>query len=134
MNSYLSWMASQTKTCWNNDSAIDSQVDAALAQGAIGATTNPPLSFEALTTQTAVYGEKLAAIDKTLPDNEYAFRAMTLVAKHFSEKFMKLHEERGGLYGTSGDLAAHAENRPHRYSAVPQPSLLPQAGRRGRLV
>ena len=64
MNTYLSWMASETKTRWNNDSAIDSQVDSAIAQGAIGATTNPPLSYEALTTQARIYGEKLSAIEK----------------------------------------------------------------------
>jgi transaldolase len=92
-------MAAETKTHWNNDSAIDSQVDAAVAQGAIGVTTNPPLSYEALTTEPAVYGEKLAAINKNLPDNEFAFQAMTLVAGHFSQRFMKLHDEKGGFYG-----------------------------------
>jgi transaldolase len=98
-NSYLSWMAAETKTLWNNDSAIDSEVDAALAQGAIGVTTNPPLSWEALTTESSIYGEKLAAIDKNLPDDEFAFLAMTLVADHFSKKFMALHNEKGGFYG-----------------------------------
>ena len=97
--SYLAWMAAETKTCWNNDSAIDSQVETAMAQGAIGVTTNPPLSYEALTTETGLYSEKLASLDKNLPDNEFAYRAMTLVAAHFSKKFMKLHDEKGGFYG-----------------------------------
>ena len=100
MDSYLAWMAKETKTRWNNDSAIDSQVDAAVAQGAIGVTTNPPLSYEALTTETNLYGDKLAGIDRNLPDDEFAFRAMSLAADHFSKKFMELHNERGGFYGS----------------------------------
>ena len=99
-NSYLAWMAAETKTQWNNDSAIDSQAEAALAQGAIGLTTNPPLSYEALTQDSELYSEKLASLDKTLPDGEFAFRAMSLVASHFSQKFMKLHNEKGGFYGS----------------------------------
>ena len=97
--SYLAWMAAETRTRWNNDSAIVSQVDDALTRGAIGITTNPPLSFEALTAETGIYGGKLSALDKNLSDDEYAFRAMTLVAGYFSQKFMKLHEEKGGFYG-----------------------------------
>ena len=75
------------------------QVEAALAQGAIGATTNPPLSYEALTAEAQFYGEKLAAINKDLPDLEYAFSAMSLVVGRFSALFMELHEKRGGLFG-----------------------------------
>ena len=93
-------MASETKTRWNNDSAIESQVDNALAQGAIGITTNPPLSYEALTTEPDTYRKKFAEIDRNLPDNEFAFRAMCLVAEHFSKKFMNLHDEKGELYGS----------------------------------
>jgi transaldolase len=92
-------MATETKTRWNNDSAIDSQVDAAVAQGAVGVTTNPPLSYEALITEKDIYGEKLAAISKDLPDDEFAFQAMSLVAGHFSRKFMRLYSEKGGFYG-----------------------------------
>lgn len=96
---YLSWMAAETATRWNNDSAIELQAESAMAQGAIGVTTNPPLSFEALTTDTSLYGEQLAGIDKNLPDDEYAFQAMCLVSAHFSKKFMDLHQAGGGLYG-----------------------------------
>jgi transaldolase len=96
---YLSWLAAETHTRWNNDSAIHSQVEAARAQGAIGVTTNPPLSHEALVTDTGLYGDKLAGLDKSLPDDEFAFRAMCLVAGHFSEYFLDLHKKSGGFYG-----------------------------------
>ena len=98
-NSYLSWLAAETPSCWNNDSAVMAQVDHALTQGAIGITTNPPLSYEALTTDTALYADALAKLDKAMPDDEYALAAMTLVVKRFSEKLMPLHEQGGDLIG-----------------------------------
>ncbi|MDR0450720.1 MAG: transaldolase family protein [Treponema sp.] len=96
---YLSWMAAETNTRWNNDSAIDAQAEAAMAQGAIGLTINPPLSYEALTTDGSFYEGRLARIDRDLPDDEYAFQALCLVAARFSKKFMPLHQARGGIYG-----------------------------------
>jgi transaldolase len=96
---YLSWLAAETNTRWNNDSAVHSQVEAACAQGAIGVTTNPPLSYEALVTDTDLYGEKMSRLDKNLPDDEFAFQAMCLVVKHFSGYFLDLHEKKGGFYG-----------------------------------
>ena len=96
---YFNWLAEETASQWNNDSAVMEQVDAALELGAIGIRTNPPLSYEALTTDTELYADDLAALDKNLERNEYAFQAMTLVAKNFSNKFMPLHEEKGGFYG-----------------------------------
>jgi transaldolase len=96
---YLSWLAAETHTHWNNDSAVHSQVDAARAVGAIGVTTNPPLSYEALVTDIELYSDKLAKLDKNLPDDEFAFQAMCLVARHFSEYFLDLHEKKGDFYG-----------------------------------
>ena len=97
--SYLSWLAGETAFSWNNDSALQAQIEAALTQGAIGITTNPPLSYEALISEPDIYGEKLADLDKSLPDLEYARRAMCLVVKRFSGFFMELHEKKGGFYG-----------------------------------
>lgn len=99
MSSYLSWLASATPSNWNNDSAILAQIEHAVAEGAIGATTNPPLSHEALTTDTQLYGDKLARLDKSLPDNEYALRAMSIVVAHLSGYFMPMHEQRGTYFG-----------------------------------
>jgi transaldolase len=96
---YLSWLASETNTHWNNDSAVHSQVETACIQGAIGVTTNPPLSHEALVADTGLYSATLAKLDKSLPDDEFAFQAMCLVVKHFSKYFLELHEKRGGFYG-----------------------------------
>jgi transaldolase len=96
---YFSWLAGETKTLWTNDSAIHSQVEKACAQGAIGVTTNPPIAYDALSADSGLYSEALAGLDKNLSDDEYAFQATCLVAKHFSEYFRELHEKKGGLYG-----------------------------------
>lgn len=112
--SYLSWLSAETDFNWNNDSALQSQVENAVTQGAIGITTNPPLSYEALTTDSGIYASELAAIDKSLPDNEYALLAMSLVVKHFSEYFMEMFKNEGGLKGcvraqVAPNLSADAE-------------------------
>jgi len=96
--SYLSWMAGETKTIWNNDSAMNSLLDGALVEGAIGLTTNPPLSCEALMAEKEIYSEELRLINNEEGD-EYAFKAMSLVVEHFSKKLAKLHKERGTFYG-----------------------------------
>ena len=46
---FLNWMAQNTKSCWCNDSAVISELNDALESGAIGCTSNPPLTCEALT-------------------------------------------------------------------------------------
>ena len=97
--SYFSWLSQSTNSEWNNDSALFEQVENAVNQGAIGCTTNPPLSYEALSTETDFYGESLAAIDKTLPDDEYAMQAMMLVVERWAKYFAELYEKRGTYYG-----------------------------------
>ena len=98
-DSYFSWLSENTASEWNNDSALASQVENAAGQGAIGCTTNPPLSYEALTTDVDYYRDSLAKIDKTLPDDEFAMQAMMLVVARWSAYFMPMHKERGGCYG-----------------------------------
>lgn len=99
MTSYLSWLAHFTPSCWNNDSALLAQIEAAVNEGAIGVTTNPPLSYEALTTDVPAYADRLKALDKSLSGDEYAFRAMSLVVERWSKYFMPLHDKLGTYFG-----------------------------------
>lgn len=94
--SYLSWLASESGSHWNNDSALFDQVRHAEKNGAIGVTTNPPLSFEALSAEKDVYTR---LPDKALADDEFAFKSMSLVVKRLSDHFLPLHEARGTYYG-----------------------------------
>ena len=48
MKNYLEWLAQDTPTKWWHDSAIPAEIDAALANGALGVTTNPVLTYQSL--------------------------------------------------------------------------------------
>ena len=61
---YLKWMAANTETDWCNDSAMMSDIDNALKNGASGCTSNPPLSFEVLTATPEVFTDELARIPR----------------------------------------------------------------------
>lgn len=99
MTSYLSWLATSTKSNWNNDSAIMAQIDYAVENGAIGVTSNPPLSYEALTSEPSIYGERIRRLSRDGDADEFAFQAMCLVVEHLSKRFLAMHEERGTLFG-----------------------------------
>lgn len=45
---YLQWLSSETPTKFWHDSAIPSEIDAAIANGALGVTTNPVLTYKTL--------------------------------------------------------------------------------------
>ena len=96
---YFSWLTEQTDSQWTNDSAIMSQVINAKGIGAIGCTTNPPLSYEALTTDKELYEDDLKKISRDCSDYEFALQAMSLVVRNMSSFWMDLHKEKGGLYG-----------------------------------
>lgn len=95
-SSYLSWLASESGSHWNNDSALFDQILHAEKNGAIGVTTNPPLSFEALAAETGFY---TSLPDRSLADDEFAFQAMSLVVRRLSDHFLPLHERRGTYFG-----------------------------------
>lgn len=99
MSTYLSWLAGSTLTQWNNDSAVFAQIERAEKMGAIGCTTNPPLSHEALTVDTGLYGDALRGLGKSLPGDEYAFQAMSLVVAHLARHFRPMHDARGTFFG-----------------------------------
>jgi len=101
---YFVWLAENTQSGWNNDSAVISQIDNAVSKGAVGATSNPPLSYEALTLEQSggrgLYSEELKGLDRDCDGDEFAMRAMGLVIKRISEHFLPMHEKRGTFFGS----------------------------------
>ncbi len=95
-SSYMSWLASESGSHWNNDSALMEQILHAEKNGAIGATTNPPLSLEALYTERDFY---TSLPDRNLPDDEFAFQAMSLVVKRISDHFLPKFSGKSGYFG-----------------------------------
>lgn len=107
-SSYMHWLATESGSHWNNDSALLDQVLNAEKNGAVGVTTNPPLSFEALSTETDYY---TSLPDKSLPDDEFAFQAMSLVVKRLSDHFLPMHEARGSYFGCTRAQVAPNQSR-----------------------
>ncbi|TVQ21167.1 MAG: hypothetical protein EA382_13940 [Spirochaetaceae bacterium] len=62
MHEYLSWMAAHTATKWCNDSADLNDLRRAFDAGAVGCTTNPPLSYLALTASPDAFAAERAAL------------------------------------------------------------------------
>lgn len=96
---YLKWMAENTPTQYCNDDALMPDIEDALASGAVGCTSNPPLSFEALTTTPELMAEDVAKIEKGLDPDENALQHMMCVVKMISNKLMPLYEKTNGEYG-----------------------------------
>ena len=95
-SSYLLWLATEGGSQWNNDSALIKDIEQAEKNGAIGATTNPPLSHEAVVSEPDRYP---TLPDKNLSDDEFAFQAMSMVVKRLSDHFLPLHRKRGPYFG-----------------------------------
>ena len=62
-NLYLKWLCRETPSVWWHDSAIIEELDQAMANGAVGATTNPFLIKSTLFAKPEVWRPLLAGID-----------------------------------------------------------------------
>lgn len=80
-NPYLKWMAESTPTQWCNDSAILSDLNLALEDGAVGCTTNPPLSFETLSTHPEDFKKEYKNLDESAKCNERAVELIGVVVR-----------------------------------------------------
>ena len=81
VNSYLKWMSENSKTQWCNDSARLADLSDALESGAIGCTTNPPLSFDTLTATPADFKEEYAKIDPEARGNDRVVEMIGVVIR-----------------------------------------------------
>lgn len=98
-NKYLKWVTENTKTTWCNDSAIMEDLEGALAANAVGCTSNPPLTYEALTLTRELFTEELKKLDKNLSGDGKAIALIEIVVKHISKRLMDLYEKSNGEYG-----------------------------------
>ena len=96
---YLNWMAKNTPTQWCNDSALMPELDAALESGAIGCTSNPPLTYLALTTEPELYRDAVAAIPATAQGDDRVVELLGVVVRSVSRRLQKLYESSGKQYG-----------------------------------
>jgi len=89
---YLAWMAADTPSRWCNDSALTADIEQALASGAVGVTTNPPLTYEALTVEPDRYVDALSAIDPAVEGDDRVVQLLGVVVKSIATRLRPLWE------------------------------------------
>lgn len=97
-DSYLAWMAANTATQYCNDSALTSTITHALENGAVGVTTNAPLSYEALTAGGAQELDQ-ADIDPTFQGDDLMVQYLGRVVRPIARRLEPMYRETGGRYG-----------------------------------
>jgi transaldolase len=90
---YLKWMAANTETDWCNDSAMMNEIDHALKNGASGCTSNPPLSFQALTSTPEVFIEELGRFPRNISGDEKVVELIGIVVRTIAKKLQPLFHE-----------------------------------------
>ena len=98
MHEYLNWMAKNTPTKWCNDSADVGDLRNALESGAIGCTTNPPLSYLTLTTSPEVFAVEVAKVTGE-PGDERAAQLIGVVVRHIAGLLTEVFEATGRVHG-----------------------------------
>jgi transaldolase len=98
-NHFLKWMVENTDTRWCNDSALRDNYLQAIQNGAVGCTTNPPLSFEALTVETDRFGEKVKEIGSKFSGREKVLEYFRLLVPGIAKDFYPIYEKTGGKTG-----------------------------------
>lgn len=98
-NTYLRWMTENSNTRWCNDSAIIDDIKAALNYGAIGCTSNPPLTYEALTSTREVFSGELVKISENAAGDDRVVELIGVVVRHISKMLYDLYEKTGGQHG-----------------------------------
>jgi len=105
--SYLRWLVNQTPTTWWHDSADPDELDRGLAHGATGVTTNPVLSYRALSAQLATWCPLVRSLSADLPgERAQDQRAETLMSVVVRAAAQKLEPQYRGTAGESGYVCA----------------------------
>jgi len=96
---YLQWLTEDTPTQWWHDSAIPSEIDEAIANGALGVTTNPVLTFKSLQAVPEFWQPQVEKVPQDLPPEMRAEALLSIIAKHAAGKFRGIYESTKGQHG-----------------------------------
>lgn len=96
---YLQWLTQSTPTKFWHDSAIPSEIDAAIENGALGVTTNPVLTYKTLQAVPEFWQPMVDQLDRELTPAEHAEALLQMVATYAAGKFTKVFEETKGQHG-----------------------------------
>lgn len=98
MNKYLTWMAKETTSVWWNDSADFTELDAAIASGAVGVTTNPALISKTLYDNPEFWKPYLADMDRSLKGSSRTEEIIRRVTVAVANKMLPFYETGKGGY------------------------------------
>jgi transaldolase len=123
---YLQWLAAKTRTAWWHDSADPGELGAALANGAVGATTNPVLSAQALKANRELWRDGIRfAVEAAKSAGAKAEALMRIVVTDAARRLEPVYQRTGGAQGyvcaqvnpsLAGDRAA-MEDMARRFDA-----------------
>jgi transaldolase len=98
-NSFLKWMTENTITRWCNDSALNDDIDNALQNGAVGCTTNPPLTYEALTMMPDFFEAEKRKLQGKMTGDDKVVALIGIVVRQIARKLEPLFLKSNGRYG-----------------------------------
>ncbi|MBQ6671801.1 MAG: transaldolase family protein [Spirochaetales bacterium] len=96
---YLQWLTKCTPTKFWHDSAIPSEIDEAIENGALGVTTNPVLTYKTLQAVPGFWQPEVDKIPAGLKPAERAEALLRMVATYAAKKFEKVFRETDGENG-----------------------------------
>jgi transaldolase len=96
---YLEWLSTKTRTKWWHDSAIPSEIDAAIKNGALGVTTNPVLTYKALQTDPKYWEEEVSKIPENITGTLRVETLLKIIAQNAAQKFEGIFEKTDGRHG-----------------------------------
>lgn len=99
MKNYLEWLAQDTPTKWWHDSAIPAEIDAAIAIGALGVTTNPVLTYKSLQAVPDFWKPQVDRIPADLTPESRAEELLRIVARHAASRFEDVYQRTEGRHG-----------------------------------
>jgi transaldolase len=97
---YLQWLSTNTQTAWWHDSGDPKELQQALANGAVGVTTNPVLSAQALKNNKEYWREDIRKVLDTEKDpRAKAESLMKIVVTHAAKQVEPVYQKTSGKQG-----------------------------------
>ena len=97
---YLQWLSSKTRTPWWHDSGDPQELQKALANGAVGVTTNPPLAATALKNNKDFWFEDIRKVLTTEKNpRAKAESLMRIVVTHAAKQVEPVFRKTSGAHG-----------------------------------
>lgn len=97
---YLQWLAGDTDTVWWHDSGDPKELEQALANGAVGVTTNPVLCAQALQSNQEHWGDEIRTVlRREQSPGSKAESLMRIVVAHAARQLEPVHQATHGMQG-----------------------------------